>query len=822
VAAALLEGYGWGHIEPFEEGLDRSFHVREDSIVIGQTLGPYRVLDKLGEGAMGEVYKARDTRLGRTVALKVLPERLASDEQFKRRFEREARTVSKLNHPHVCALYDIGEQDGIGFLVMEYVDGETLAARLARDGSLPLDDAVRYARQIADALDAAHQQGVVHRDLKPGNVMLTRSGAKVLDFGIAARATSADTETFTRSIPTDTTLGMVAGTLPYMSPEALRGEPPDARSDVWAFGVLLQEMTTGARPFGGETAAVITSAILRDPPTPLPDDSPDWLRRIISRCLARDLGDRYQRAGEVRAVLDATTGSATPVTQEFHDPGTRRHRLTAAAAAGVVVATVAGWVALGDRDVNTVPAGADSDITSLAVLPLDNMSGDPDQEYLSDGMTETLITELATLGSVRVISRTSVMTYKDAQRSVPEIARELGVDAIVQGSVARADDQVRVTAQLIHGTTDEHLWAQSYQRDLSDVLTLQSEMARTIGREIQAVVSPAAEARLRDARPVDPVAYELTLRGRYSADQYTYESLERAVRLFEQAIAQDPGHAPAHAGLAFAYYSLSGVYFAPLEIMPRARAAAQRAIEIDPGLAEAHTWLGVVHLFFDYDWPAAEREFLTALELNPSSAEAHQAYSNYLLSTGQLTEAVSEVLVGEALAPRTIASYAGVMGSQWTTYLAREFDLSAQKSREALAVDPSNSWAHAYFGLALLQLGDTEEGLSHLEEANRLEEAPLLQALLAYGYAVSAKIPEAQRLLGELEVISRERYTCAYEIAVTHAALGDNDEAFRWLNRARNDRADCIPYLRIDPRFDTIRTDPRYDELIEDIGFLRP
>jgi len=786
----------------------------------GTQLGPYEILSSIGAGGMGEVYKARDTRLGRTVAIKVLPEHVAADPDLRHRFEREAKTISSLNHPHICALYDVGDQDGTSFLVMEYVEGETLADRLRRDGPLALDDAVRYATEIADALEAAHARGIVHRDLKPGNVMLTRAGSKVLDFGIAMHVATAGGEAATRSVATLTAAASVAGTLPYMSPESLRGEPPDARSDVWALGVLLQEMTTGARPFGGDTQAVLTSAILRDPPAPLPDGSPVWLRTVVGRCLSRDPDRRYQRAGEVRAVLEATTAAAAGTAPLPRQRSGRRGLVAAGVAAGVVIATLAGWSVLGDRETGPAGGAVPAAITSLAVLPLDNLSGDPDQEYLSDGMTEMLIAELAKIGSVRVISRVSVMTYKDARKPLPEIAQELGVDAIVTGAIARVGDQVRFTAQLILGATDEHLWTETYQRDLTDMLLLQSQMARTIARQIQAVVSPEAEARLRDTRPVDPEAFELTLRGQFSANQLTQEGLDRAIRYFEEAIEKDADYAPAHAGLAFAYYQQSSIYYPPLEVMPKAKAAARQAIQLDPNLADGHIWLGMAHFVFDWDWPAAERELQIALALNPSSAEARLGYSNYLLSVGRLDEGVREVLNAEELAPGSIVPYASPMGSQWTTFMARQFDLSIEKGREALTIDPTNAWAHVYLGTTLVHQGETDEGLAELLEATRLEDAPLLRVLLTYGYVLSGRPAEARALLTDLQEISRERYICAYEIAVTHAALGNTDEAFRWLYRARNDKADCIPYLNIDPRFDDLRADPRFQALVEEIGFV--
>ena len=524
------------------------------SLEVGSRLGHYDVTALIGEGGMGEVYKGTDTRLGRTVAIKVLPEHVASDPDLKRRFEREARTVAALNHPHICTLYDIGTQDGIDFLVMEYLDGETLAQRLEK-GALPLDQALAVAIEIADALDKAHRQGIVHRDLKPGNIMLTQAGAKLLDFGIAARLASAELETMTRSTATLAETGEIAGTLPYMAPEVLRGEAPNARSDLWALGVVLHEMLAGSRPFTGSSIVALTSAIQLDDPPGLPARVTPSVRRIVRRCLAKDVNHRYQGAGEVCVALEtARSTSWDGAAASASVPESRRqirsqHRVARLVAAVSVVMLIVfalvWWMRTPVMETDGVPQ-----VDSIAVLPLANLSADPAEDFFADGMTEALIGDLSKVGSLTVISRTSVMQYRETTRSLPEIAEDLGVDAVVEGSVQRVGDRVRITARLINAADQRSLWTESYERATQDVLTLQSEMARTIAEQVQARLTPEEEARLTGPHPIDPEIHNLYLLGRYSARTTDPESIERGIEYLQEATRRDPMFAMGFAGLA--------------------------------------------------------------------------------------------------------------------------------------------------------------------------------------------------------------------------------------------------------------------------------
>jgi tetratricopeptide (TPR) repeat protein len=435
-------------------------------------------------------------------------------------------------------------------------------------------------------------------------------------------------------------------------------------------------------------------------------------------------------------------------------------------------------------------------------------------------MTEALITELAQLRDVSVINRVSVMRYKGGNKTIAEIAAELQVDGIVVGGAVTAENRVAVTAQLVRASSQDNIWAERYERDLRDVVTLQSEIARTIGRQIGAVLTPEAEARFRGARTVNPDAYQLTQQGRFFANQLSREALERGIRYFEEATGADPEYAPAYAGLAFAYGSLSSVHLPPRQALPRAREAALRAIDLDSDLAEGHAWLGFVALFFDYDQEAARRSLERALALNPSSVDARILYSNYLISLGRLDDAIAEIRRAQELDPRSVFTYSN-FGSQWTLFMARRYKESLVDGQRALELDPNYSFVHSSMGLAHVQLGDFERGIAALREAVRLEDTPMLKAFLAYGYAVAGRRNDALALIEEVAEVSRKHYTCAYEIAVAYAALDNREEAFRWLDKAVEDRADCIPYLLVDPRLDRLRADPQFELLVKRVGLRR-
>ncbi len=599
------------------------------ALTAGQRLGPYQITAPIGAGGMGEVWRARDTRLERDVALKVLPAEALADETARARLVREARLASKLNHPHICTIHEVGDADGQTYIAMELVEGQPLNARVAA-GPLPVDEVLRYGQQMADALAHAHARGVVHRDLKSANVVVTPEGqVKVLDFGLAKRLTGDDpTEVSSVLEKTLTAPGVVVGTLAYMAPEQLRGQPADARSDIWALGVVLYEIAVGKRPFEGPTGLEVTAAILSQPVPAVPASVPAPLAGVIDRCLAKEPGARYQRGDEVREALEAVAaGQAWPTWRVV----LRRHRGLVGTATAVLALLVVAAVLFG-LDVGGVRlrvaggVGAPARVVRLAVLPFANLSGDPAQEYLSDGFTQEMITQLGRLhpAGLSVIARTSVMRYKKGDTPIDQIGRELRVDYILEGSAHQESGRVRITAELIKVLDQTQLWAERYERDLAGLLALQSEVAQKVAGALALKLLPAEQARLAGTSVVNPEAYEAYLKGSSLWKAMTPADVGTAERYFELALEKAPSYAAAYEGLAWVWAIRQQMGMAlPQVAGPKAKAAALKALELDDSYAGAHEALAVVLAATDWNWAGAEREYRRALELNPNGANAH-------------------------------------------------------------------------------------------------------------------------------------------------------------------------------------------------------
>jgi eukaryotic-like serine/threonine-protein kinase len=781
--------------------------------MIGQTLSHYRILEKLGAGGMGEVYRAHDEQLDREVALKILPSGALADEAARKRFRKEALTLAKLSHPHIGVVHEFGTQDGVDFLVMEYIPGTTLSLRLAA-GSLPEKEIVRLGEQIAAALEEAHEQAVIHRDLKPANIMVTLKGqAKVLDFGIAklvrpaGEMTTADTLSETQTM---------AGTLPYMAPEQLGGESANARTDIYAAGVVLYEMATGERPFREALFSRLIDSILHKSPVAPRAVNPRIsleLERIILKCLEKDPENRYQSAKELAIDLRRLALPSAPVVVP-RPRWLRRHwvgALPLLAAAGLLVVLLT--LNVGELWERLLRAIAPRGIQSIAVLPLANLSGDSEQDYFADGMTEALIMDLSKIRALRVISRTSVMQYKGTNKPAPQIASELKVDGIVEGSVQLAGGRVKITAQLVDAPSDRHVWAQSYERDLRDVLALESEVARAIVEEIRIQVTPQEHARLAAARQAEPGAHEAYLKG-LTLSKGTGEQRRKARVYFEQAVRIDPNYAPAYAGLATSYWATLDMR--AQEAMPKAKEYARKALAIDNTQARAHTALASVLFYGDWNWTEAEKEFRRALELDPGDAETHRIFSVFLLAMGRFDEALAQIRTAQESDPLSVVTSTA---AGWAYYSARQYDRGAEQCRKALELAPNFDGAHACLSYCYLGSGMYEQAITESKKAFNLSGGDAVRAVwLGRAYALAGKEKEARKMLNELLQRSKRSYVPPYFLATLYMALKDGDQAFSWLEKAYTERDLYLAWLKVDSAFDSVRSDPRFQDLLRRMG----
>ncbi len=822
----------------------------------------YTLVSFLGVGGMGEVYLAEDKKLGRKVALKTLPAQFTDNSERLRRFQHEARAASALNHPNLLTIYEIGSEAGAYFMATEYVDGLTLRA-LLKGGRLKLDQALDIAQQVAFALTAAHGASIVHRDIKPENIMVRHDDiVKVLDFGLAKLLEDhardlVDHEADTRALVM-TDPGSVLGTPQYMSPEQARGDDIDARSDIWSLGVVIYEMLAGRPPFYGATKSHTVVSILESEPAPLETFAPDTpaeFQRIVRKALTKDRDSRYQTARDLmidlknlRRDLDlkselkrstapspdsiapgAASATVTPnapaAITEFQAPkvtaadtksnwSAQPKALVAIAALIIVGLIFVGWRLLLKPQTITPSATL---IDSIAVLPFENQNHDADSDYLSDGLTESIINSLTRVPNLKVIARSSVFAYKGKTSDPLAIGKQLGVRAIVTGRIFQRGDELTIRTELLDVSGNKQLWGNQFNEKISDLLAVQREMATEITRNLRPQLSGEQQDRVARNYTQNAAAYELYLRGRYYWNKRTEESFQKAIDYFRQAIEIDPRYALAYTGLADSYSFLSGQGIRPPhEAFPLARDAATHAIEIDDSLSEAHTSLAYVKLYYDWDWSGAEREYARAIELNPNYATPHHGYAYLLVAMGRTQEANAEIEKAEAIDPLSLIINTD-RGEFF--YFARQPDDAVRQLKKAIDMDPSFVRAHFLLGRALVQKGQCDQAIVEFQKARSLVPGAVeMLGALAQGYAACGRKAEAQKTLDELVTLSKDHYVSPHWLAATHGALGNRDEAFKWLAQAIDSRFGPMVYLKVNPIWDPLRDDPRFTAAVRRVG----
>ncbi len=793
--------------------------------MIGQTISHYRILEQLGAGGMGVVYKAHDSRLDRALALKLLPEELAQQPQALERFRREARAASALNHPGICTIYDIGEQDGRAFIAMEFIDGETLRSHI-HGQALPLEEILKLGIQIAEALEAAHAEGIIHRDIKPANIFVTKRGqAKVLDFGLAKLIpkgiAGGDLELGGRSQDSSSIVGIISGTPSYMSPEQVRGDDLDQRTDIFSLGLLLYEMATGRQAFGGGTGGMIIEAVLTRPPVSVRSinlDIPPRLESIIDKALHKDRGQRYQRAADMLADLqrlkrDTDSGrrdqeeEAESVLVSATDPlsstGTRTPRASAT------------------QTTTLRPGRVSKIIGSLAVLPFENVSRDPENEYLSDGIAGSLINILATVPRLRVMAQSTVFRYKGREIDPQAIGRELNVRAVLTGRMMQSGGSLRIGTELVDVATGAQLWNAQFDRKPGDIFLIQDEISNEISGKLRLQLTRAEKKRLVRRDTEDAEAYRLYLQGRHHWNRWTEEGFYKAIGYFQQAVEKDSSYALAYTGLAESYVLLGwNSYLPPKDAFPKGKAAAMTALELDPELGEAHTPLAAALWLHDWQWKEAQKEFKRSLDLNPAYPTANHWHAEYVMTMGRQLEAIAKMKNSQELDPLSLIINVAI---GWAFYMARRYDEAIDQLLRTVELDPNYPVTHWILGLLYRKTGRYELAITAGEKGVNLSGgSPLMRAALAHTYGESGRTKEALQVLDDLTELARHKYVAPHFFAGIHIGLGENEQAIECLEKSWEDHSHWLIYLHLDPSMDALRSNLGFQDLLRRVGLPTP
>lgn len=788
----------------------------------GENFGHYKINSAIGAGGMGEIYRARDTRLKRDVAIKILPEKFLKDTAAVERFMREARAASALNHPNILTIYDIGEVEKIRFIATEYVAGETIRERL-KSKTLSVKETLDIAIQVAGALDAAHSAGIVHRDIKPENIMLRADGyVKVLDFGIAklleTEPQTAASDANAATLVYTTNPGMIIGTAAYLSPEQARGLKIDTRSDIFSLGVVLYEMLAGVTPFKGASVADTIAAVLKTEAAPLSDflkpAAPSELEWIINKALRKEREERYQT---VKGLL----GDLKRLKQRL-DFETELHRISDPNLTNKTNLNEHATLVFSNNQTQTVVRKTRKAIDSLAVLPLVNVAGDERSEYLSDGITECTINSLSKLPKLRVVPRSTVFRYKGEENDLQKVGEELGVRAVFAGRVMQLGDSVIVKTELVDIANQAQIWGEEYRRTMTDIFSLLDEIAEDIGKQLKIKLTGEDKKKLAKRYTDNSEAYQLYLKGRYFVTTKRTENfIKKGIALYQKAIDLDPNYALAFSGIAEAYGFLASSTggWSPHKAYPKSKAAALKALEIDDALGEAFCSLGFSHLLYDWDFAEAEKDFKRAIELSPNYSNAHDGYGFYLKAVGRHKEAIAKGLEVQHLDPLSPFAHISL---GYAYYFARDFEKAIEECNKALELDKYSTFAYRNLGLAYLQTGSIENAINALSKAVTFSSGGLaFESYLGFAYAIAGKRKEAVEVLENLREIAEKSYVPAYSFAMLYLGLKDFDKTFEYLEKAFAERSGFLPFLKVEPMVDALRNDSRFQDLLWRIAFVK-